>query len=148
MSSAPKPPHLHRDTPAGPHFVLLDPRHLRVISQKYSSPVSSSGTCPSLALHTRSVSCFRPFPSPFPFDSSITKNRNGSQWAQSVYSQRYQYLLNDNPPVLTLPSPGNLSASSTLAPSAHLMPTRSGIHRHPAFLPNHRSRCCPTIQVR
>ena len=101
-----------------------------------------------LALHTRSVFCFRPSPSAYPFDSSATKNRNGSQRAQSVYSQWYQYLMNDNPPVLALPSPGNLSASSTLAPSTHLMPTRSGTRRHPAFLPNHRSRCCPIIQIR
>ena len=102
-----------------------------------------------LALHTReSVSCFRPFPSAYLFDSSTTKNRNRSQRAQSVYSQRYQYLMNDNPLILTLPSPGNLSASSTLAPSAHLMPTRSGTRHHPAFLPNHRSRCCLTIQIR
>ena len=45
---------LHRDTSAGQHFVLLDPRHLRVTSQKYSSLVSSSGTCPSLPKNTGS----------------------------------------------------------------------------------------------
>ena len=74
---------------------------------------------------------------------NVTGTRNGSQRAQSVDSQRYRYLVNDNPPVLVHPSPGNLSVSSTRAPDLHLTPTHSATHHRPTLSPGSSTRVLP-----
>ena len=73
-------------------------------------------------------------------DLNAANTGNRSQRAQSVDSQRYRYLVNDNPPVLAHPSAGILSVSSTRAPDLHLMPTHSATHHRPTLSPGSSTR--------